>query len=172
MSRSGRSLVLQPEIARSAKPPIPSPIFCRFPPPAGDRRHDDYFAGDKAACVLSNFSSLTMTADESLSYHNASMTAKANTNDLKQEIADLESHLHNAKLRLESSSSSAPVLRSDKVSPWSHGNGSNGRETRAFLLIFAVAKVNRNADYDFFQWTSSAQPPSMHCSSYRTLRSH
>ena len=80
-----------------------------------------------------------MTADESLSYHNASMTAKANTNDLKQEIADLESHLHNAKLRLESSSSSA-VSRSDKVSPWSHGNGSNGRETRTFLLIFVVAK--------------------------------
>ena len=171
MSRSGRSLVLQPEIARSAKPPIPSPIFCPFPPPAGDRRHDDDYAGDKAACVLSNFSSLTMTA-ESLSYHNASMTTKANTHDLQQEIADLESRLHNAKLRLESSSSSAAVSRSDKVSPWSHGNESNGKETRAFLLIFAVAKVDRNTDYDFFQWTSSAQPPSMHCSSYQTLRSH
>ena len=116
---------------RSAKPPIPSPVFCHSPPPAGDRRHDDYSA-DKAACVLSNFSSRTMTADESLSYHNASMTAKANTHDLQQEIADLESRLHNAKLRLESSSSPSAVSRSDKVSPWSHGNGSNGRETRTF----------------------------------------
>lgn len=122
------------------------------------------------ASFFNFFSSLTMTVNESLSYHNASMTTKANTHDLQQEIADLESRLHNAKLRLESSSSS-PVSRNDKVSPWSHGHGYNGRDTRSFLLICAVAKGNRDADHEFSQWISSAQRPSMHCSSYQTLRS-
>lgn len=84
-----------------------------------------------------------MTATESLPYYNASMTTKASTYDLQQEIADLESRLHNAKLRLESSSpASSPVSRSDKVTPWSHGNGYNGMNMRPFLLVCAVAKGN------------------------------
>lgn len=159
---------------RSAKTSDPIADFLSLP--TAHRRAPamtTYSAGDKKiVCVLFNFfSSLTMTVNESLSYHNASMTTKANTHDLQQEIADLESRLHNAKIRLESSSSSFPVSRSDKVSPWSHGHGSNGRDTRSFLHICVVAQGNSGADHDLSQWTSSAQRPSMHCSSYQTLRS-